>query len=260
MKITAVIPVRYWSSRFPGKPLANFRGKSILEYVYQQVVAATLIDDIFVATDDERIEKAAQAFGAPVFKTRSEHRCGSERVAELAQNIGSDIFMNIQGDQPFISASVIDQVASVLINEPTLEMSSAATPFRNVEDFLNPNMVKVLCDQQDTAIYFSRYPVPFKNSGWKKSKNWSDYFGAYGLPDLENAAVKKHIGIYGYRRSVVAKYLEWHPSFLEVQEDLEQLRAIEQGVRIRMVFSSQDSPSIDTPSDLEKLHGAKTSR
>ncbi|OGQ17989.1 MAG: hypothetical protein A3B70_07065 [Deltaproteobacteria bacterium RIFCSPHIGHO2_02_FULL_40_11] len=256
MKIAAVIPVRYASTRFHGKPLALFQGRPIVQHVFEAAQKASLIDDIFIATDDERIEEVCKKMGAKVVQTDPKHRCGSERVAEVSQNISADILINIQGDQPLIASRTIDQVASVLVNEKDLKMSSAASSFETVEQFLNPNVVKVVTDLNGIALYFSRYPLPFRNQIWKKTNNWSDLFGSYSIENLKEMNVKHHLGIYGYKREILEGYRVWHPTRLEKEEDLEQLRALEHGIRMKMVHAKENSPSIDTPEDLKKLNEA----
>lgn len=246
MKVTVVIPARYGSTRFPGKPLADILGKPMIQHVFERASQASLVDDVFVATDDRRIEEAVRSFQGKAVLTPPHLRTGTDRVAEAARSLSSDIFINVQGDEPFISPKLIDQIASSLISDSTLKMASAGISFHichpreggGLKSFLNPNVVKVLTDRDSFAIYFSRHPIPFLKEGWKED----------GVP------AKKHIGIYGFRRETLLQFAQWEPTPLECQEGLEQLRALEHGVRIKIVPTEEESIAIDTPEDLNKCH------
>ena len=241
MKVTVVIPSRYGSTRFPGKPLVDIQGKPMVQHVYERASEATFVDEVFVATDDERIESAVKRFHGKVIMTQSSHQSGTDRIAEVARNLTSDILINVQGDEPFISPKLIDQVASSLINDRQVKLSTAAIAFKKIEDFWSPNMVKVICDQERNAIYFSRTTLPFIDP--KKVT----------LKDLERLGIRKHIGIYGYRRELLLQFSEWKPTPLEIEERLEQLRVLEHGVKIRVVETQHETYAIDTPQDLDKL-------
>ena len=241
MKVTVVIPSRYGSTRFPGKPLVDIQGKPMVQHVYERASEATFIDEVFVATDDERIEAAVKQFHGKVVMTRQSHQSGTDRIAEVAGNLTSEILINVQGDEPFISPKLIDQVASSLINDRHVRLSTAAIAFKKVEDFWSPNVVKVICDQEGNAIYFSRTTLPFVDP--KKM----------GIADLDRVGIRKHIGIYGYRRELLLQFSEWKPTPLEIEERLEQLRVLEHGVKIRVVETQHETYAIDTPQDLDKL-------
>lgn len=239
MKVAVVIPARYASTRFPGKPLVEISGKPMIQHVYESVLKTTLIDEILVATDDNRIKEAVESFQGKVILTDPRHQSGTDRVAEVARNFSSDIFINVQGDEPFISPELIDQIASSLILDQKIQMSSACNEFKSEQEFLSLNHVKVLTDQNLFAIYFSRLPVPF-------SKEVS-------LSEIQISGVKNHIGIYGFRRETLIAFSQWKPTPLERQEGLEQLRAIEHGVKIKMVVTLKESTSVDIPQDLDRF-------
>lgn len=235
MKVTVVIPARYGSTRFPGKPLVDISGKPMIQHVFERASQASLIDDVFIATDDQRIEEALPRFHGKVILTRSDLESGTDRVAEVARNLSSDVFINVQGDQPFISPKLIDQIASSLISDSAIKMVSAGISLKTQDSFLDPNVVKVLTDRYSFAIYFSRCPVPFSKKGWPPS------------------GVKKHLGIYGFRREMLLQFAQWEPTPLECQEGLEQLRALENGVKIKIIHTEEESTEINTPQDLASL-------
>lgn len=254
MKVTVVIPARYASSRFPGKPLALIGEKPMVQHVYENASKATLVDEVFVATEDNRIEEVVKSFQGKVVMTKSSHATGTDRMAEVAQNFSSDIFINVQGDEPFISPVLIDQVASALINSDQVQMSTARISFKTKEDFINPNVVKVLCDQDGLALYFSRYPIPFRRKIWNETQNWQMLFQSYELGDIHKMGVQKHLGIYGFRRNTLLEFSKWAPTPLEQQEELEQLRALEHGIRLKVVSTTHESIAVDTPGDLKKVN------
>ncbi len=254
MKVTVVIPARYASTRFPGKPLALIAGKPMVQHVYERASQATLVDDVFVATEEGRIEEAVRSFGGRVVMTSSHHHSGTDRMAEVAQNVSSDIFINVQGDEPLISPALIDQVASVLINSDRAWMSTAQIAFKNKEDFLNPNVVKVVSDQEGYALYFSRSPIPFQRKIWKEVPQWLNFYEAHSLDMIQKSGVHKHLGIYGFKRQTLLDFSHWSPTALEKEEELEQLRALEHGVRIKVVTTQHESWAVDTPDDLKKIN------
>lgn len=264
MKVTVVIPARYGSIRFPGKPLADISGKPMVQHVYERASQATLVDEVFVATDDRRIQEAVESFYGKVVLTSKECRSGTDRMAEAARNFSSDIFINVQGDEPLISPKLIDQIASSLISDTKLRIASAGASFKSREDFLDPNIVKVLTDRDAYAIYFSRYPIPFLKQAWQKSgllsfraigeksPHWDDYYSEYSFEKI-GSAVKKHLGIYGFRREELLKFSQWEPTPLECQEELEQLRILEHGGKIKIVPTEEESIAVDRPEDLNKI-------
>lgn len=254
MKVTVVIPARYASSRLPGKPLAKIGSKPMVQHVYERASQATLVDEVIVATDDRRIQDAVQTFQGKVVLTSSDHTCGTERVAEVSQSISSDVFINVQGDEPLISPKLIDQVASVLINEKNVQMASAKVAFNSVGDFLNPNVVKVICDDKDFALFFSRYPIPFKRKSWNETKDWNKLFQSYSLATIQNLGVYKHLGIYGFRRELLSQWSQWPQVSFEIEEELEQFRALQHGIKIKVLTTTYESVAVDTTQDLEKVN------
>lgn len=254
MKVTVVIPARYASSRLPGKPLAKIGTKPMVQHVYERASQATLVDEVLVATDDRRIQDAVQTFQGKVVMTSSAHKSGTDRVAEVSKNISSDVFINVQGDEPLISPKLIDQVASVLINEKNIQMASAKVAFKSVEYFLNPNVVKVICDDKEFALFFSRYPIPFRRQKWNETKDWNKLFQSYSVDLLKDLGVYKHLGIYGFRRELLNLWQEWPQTSVEVEEELEQFRALRHGTRIKVLTTLYESVAVDTPQDLEKVN------
>ena len=245
MTILGIIPARYASTRFPGKPLARIDGKSIIRRVYEQCNLSAKLDKIIVATDDERIYQHVIGFGGEAVMTSTEHLNGTSRCFEALQNeekekgISYDIVINIQGDEPFIEPDQIDKVASVFINS-SVQIGTLAKKIINNEELFNPNVVKLVTDNENKALYFSRYPIPFVRD--IDEENW-----------LEHTEFYKHIGIYGYKKNVLMKITKLEPGRLELAERLEQLRWIENGYKITVDFTEHDSIGIDTPEDLLKL-------
>lgn len=244
MSFTVVIPARFGSSRFPGKPLALIGKKPMIQHVVERAKEAGA-ENIIVATDDERIRNIVVGF-AHVCMTSVSHQSGTERIAEVIEkeNISSNaIVVNVQGDEPFIPAENIKQVANNLANAPQCKMATLSTPIANVEDVFNPNIVKVLVNEKGESIYFSRSPIPFER----------DYMMAN--PKSANTALyKRHIGIYAYRADYVQQYVAYTPSQLEQIESLEQLRAVWYGDKIHCEVAIAPPPvGIDTPEDLERL-------
>ena len=235
MKIIGVIPVRYESQRFPGKPLAIFKGKTILEHVYNCVKKSNVLDEVIIATDNKLIEEKAKEIGARVVITPKECSNGTERVGYAAKDIEADIIVNIQGDQPVLPCEIIEETVKVLLEQDDLEV---ATPICTLDKnkVNDKNTVKVVKDKDNYALYFSRFPVPYMmdNAGGEEI-----YF--------------KHIGIYAYRKKFLMQYRELSRGILEKAERLEQLRVLENGHRIMTVFTEYDSPSVDTAEDLENL-------
>jgi len=237
-----IIPARYASTRLPGKPLADIGGKPLVQWVYERAVESGA-DAVVIATDDDRIREAAERFGARVCMTAAHHDSGTERLGEAIRALSipdDEIVVNVQGDEPLMPPALIRAVAERLMAEPTADMSTAACPITARRDFENPNIVKVVCNAQGHALYFSRAPVP-----WPRDR-------ADGVPT--NAL--RHIGIYGYRAGYVGRYLALAPSPLERVEQLEQLRVLWHGGCIAVVETSEASApriSVDTRSDLEAV-------
>lgn len=236
MKIAAVIPARFASTRLEGKPLADICGKTMVQRVYERAMKADL-SEVIVATDDERIMNAVKSFGGKAVMTSPSHASGTDRVAEAATYIQADIIVNLQGDEPLIDPSLIKAAVKPMLDDPGLSMSTLKTPITHEEEYLDPNAVKVVTDEQGFALYFSRSPIPFCRKG----------FSALAVPAY------KHIGLYVFRRDFLFEFTKKKPTPLELSESLEQLRALENGHRIKVVEVKYNPVSVDTPEDLERV-------
>ena len=245
MKITAVIPARYASTRFPGKALAEIGGRPMIQHVYERTAQSTLISRIIVATDDLRIADAVNMFGGETMMTSSSHETGTDRLAEVAAGLDADIIVNVQGDEPLIDPAMIDLALQPFLGEAELQMGTVKTRIKCLHDFLSPNVVKVVTDNCGNALYFSRSPLPFFRDKWKDLKYESFCSG--------KLLCFKHVGLYVYRRNFLLKFAAMPATFLEISEKLEQLRAVENGIRIRVVESEFESIGVDTPEDLLKV-------
>jgi 3-deoxy-manno-octulosonate cytidylyltransferase (CMP-KDO synthetase) len=239
VKIVGIIPARFASTRFPGKPLVLIAGKPLIRHVVEQCRLAKSLSEVIVATDDTRIWEVAQNF-CRVEMTRPEHPSGSDRIAEVAGRCECNAVVNIQGDEPLIEPSVIDAVANALAQN---EMSTAATPIKNISELDNPNVVKVVVNAAGHALYFSRRTIPYLREA--ASGSTSEQLAAF--PFL------KHLGIYGYRRGTLLRLVKFQVSPLENAEKLEQLRALENGIQIAVVKVDYDSVGVDVPEDVAKV-------
>ncbi len=239
MKILGVIPARFASTRFPGKPLALIAGRPLIERVVAQCRLARSLSEVIVATDDARIADVARKF-CRVEMTREDHPSGSDRIAEVAARCACDAVVNIQGDEPLIDPAVIDAVAGALDGN---EMSTAATAVRTVEEYESPNVVKVVVSASGRALYFSRRTIPFVRDAASRSS--AEQLAAF--PFL------KHLGIYGYRRETLLRLVKFPVSRLEGAEKLEQLRALENGIQIGVVRVDYDSVGVDVPGDVARV-------
>ena len=239
MKIIGVIPARYASTRFPGKPLALIGGKPLIQHVVEHCQKAKSLSEVIVATDDARIWEVAQNF-ARVEMTRPEHPSGSDRIAEVAARCDCDAVVNIQGDEPLIDPAVIDAVATAL---NSCEMSTAATHIQHPAEYDNPNVVKVVVNAAGRALYFSRRTIPFLREA--ASRSAPEQLAAF--PFL------KHLGIYGYQRETLLRLVKFPVSPLENAEKLEQLRALENGIQIAVVKVDYDSVGVDVPEDVGRV-------
>ena len=238
MKSIAVIPARYESSRFSGKPLADIGGKPMIQHVYEAAIRAQKIDQVVVATDDGRILDAVHRFGGQALMTSQTHRSGTDRAAEAAQQLelsGQDVVINVQGDQPLMDPSCLDQVVAPLEQDATLEMSTLAFRIIDPLEYTNPKDVKVVLDHQHNALYFSRAPIPHDRDGSKELHSY------------------KHLGIYAYRCEFLTTFSKLPIGPLEDLEKLEQLRALEYGHPIRVVITEYDSPEVDLPEDIQRI-------
>ena len=245
-----VIPARYGSSRLPGKPLLDIAGLPMVVHVWRRA-AESGASRIVVATDDERIREAVEAAGGEAMMTRADHPSGTDRLAEVARRLELDddaIVVNIQGDEPLLPAALIGQVAARLEEDSEASIATLAEPIGDVDTLFNPNVVKVVRDLQGRALYFSRAPIPWDREAWDRER-----FAA--RPELlETDAWLRHIGLYAYRASFLAEYVDWLPSPLEQLEQLEQLRALHHGHRIQVALSAEPHPAgVDTPEDLARV-------
>ena len=238
MKFIGIIPARYASTRFPGKPLAVLGGKPVIQRVYEQVVS--VLGEAYVATDDERIFQAVEAFGGCAVMTRDDHKSGTDRIEEAAQklNTDADVIINVQGDEPFIQKSQLETVKH-LFDDPQTQIATLGKPFESMEAVQNPNSPKIVCDVKGYAMYFSRSVIPYVRG--KEEATWLQQF-----PYL------KHIGLYAYRREVLAQITKLPQSPLELAESLEQLRWLQNGYRIKVGLTNVETVGIDTPEDLQR--------
>lgn len=241
MKKIAIIPARYASTRFPGKPLVDIKGKPMVQHVYDTAVASGIFDKVIVATDDARIVNAVEAFGGNVALTSEDHQSGTDRCGEVVQNLNEefDIVINIQGDEPFIHVEQLQQLVSLFEN-PNTQIATLKKKLSSIDDVHNPNVVKVVAAEDKRALYFSRNPIPFTR-GIEKSE-WLDHHNYF-----------KHLGIYGYRSEILLEVIKLEPSTLEVCESLEQLRWLQNSYSIFIDETQHESIGIDTPEDLEKI-------
>lgn len=238
MNVIGVIPARYHSTRLEGKPLADIHGRPMIQWVYENAIKADILDDVVVATDDQRIIEAVEKFGGKAILTSPHHITGTDRIAEAVQNVAVQVVINIQGDEPFITPTMIHEVAAPLLEEKDIPMSTLMHEIPET-DFKNPNVVKVVTDVTGFALYFSRSPIPYSRQ-------------------LGGHSACGHIGIYGYRKDFLLKLTQLSPTPLEKIESLEQLRVIENGFRIKVIRTTAQgyiSLSVDTHDDLEKARG-----
>jgi len=236
MKRVAIIPSRYGSSRFPGKPLAHIAGKPMIQWVYENVCKADFLDAVYVATDDERIYECVKGFGGQALMTAATHTCGTDRLAECAETLNladEDIVLNIQGDEPLIKPEMVADLASTF-DDATAYMGTLKKLIENTDELENPNVVKVVTDVKGDAIYFSRHAVPYERDGVKRR-----HF--------------KHIGVYGYKTWFLKKYSKMEKTELEIAESLEQLRVIENGYKIRVKETMWQTVGVDTPEQIAEV-------
>jgi len=233
--VLAVIPARFHSTRLPGKVLADIAGKPMIEHVYRRAAAASRVHAVLVATDDERIAQAVRSFGGAALMTRADHASGTDRIAEVVGQLPCRAVVNVQGDEPLIEPDTIDAAIAPILADTSVEMSTLSRPFQSLEEFKSPHVVKVVTDLQGNALYFSRSPIPHSRTD--------------GLP----AAARAHVGLYVYRRETLLKLAAAPAVPLELEESLEQLRALAHGIRIRVVDTRHVAAGVDTPEDLERV-------
>jgi 3-deoxy-manno-octulosonate cytidylyltransferase (CMP-KDO synthetase) len=239
MRIIGIIPVRYGSKRFSGKVLADILGKSLIQRVYEQSKKVELLDDVLIATDNKKILQVVGKFAGKAIMTSSNCRSGTDRLAEVARGLDADIFVNIQGDEPLISPQVVTKVTQALIKDKTIDIATVARKITSPEELNNPNVVKVVIDNDGFALYFSRAQIPYVRHQLE-------------LKDL-SSVFYKHIGLYAYRREFLLNFVQMKQSPLEKVEDLEQLRALQNGYKIKVVITEYDSIGVDTKEDLERV-------
>jgi len=243
MRVVGVIPARYASTRLPGKPLVDIMGKTMIQHVYENAARSKTLEQLIVATDDERIMAAVAAFGGRAVLTSRDHNTGTDRVAEVVRGLDVEVVVNIQGDEPFVHPGMIDEVVQPLLDDPDLPMCTSMHEITDKEDFDNPNVVKTVVDLAGNALYFSRSLVPYP----RKSEGHRAF---------------EHIGMYAYRKDFLLKYAGLPQTPLEKLESLEQLRVLEHGYRLRVVETRQDyiPLSVDTPEDLERARALARQR
>ncbi len=238
MKIIAIIPARYASVRFPGKPLALLAGRPMIQHVYLRARKSPLLEKVVVATNDERIKEAVEAIGGEAILTRKEHTCGTERIAEAAETLRlaeDDIVVNIQADQPLLEPALVEELVRPLLLHAEIPMATVAVPISRPEEKEDPNRVKVVLNREGYALYFSRSLIP------------------YHRPPGESPLYLRHLGLYAYRRDFLDTFVRLEPGVLEKAEKLEQLRALEYGYPIAVTITKYDCPEVDTPEDLKRV-------
>jgi len=245
-----VLPARFGSTRFPGKPLASISGKPLIQWVYQGASRVRGANRVLVATDDVRIAAVVRGFGGEVVMTRGSHQTGTDRVAEVAKSLRADVVVNLQGDEPIFDPAMVEDMVAVLSRDPEVEIATACHPIQDTESLQSPHVVKVVVDQQRRALYFSRAPIPS---------------GAL----FDGARALRHVGVYAFRREALAKFAKLPRTPLEIAEQLEQLRALEHGMTIAVVETRHATVGVDVPADiknverfveesLDSTHGSKT--
>jgi 3-deoxy-manno-octulosonate cytidylyltransferase (CMP-KDO synthetase) len=237
MDVIGVIPARYSSTRFEGKVLADILGKPMMQYVWERAKEALLLDDLIIACDDESVASVARGFGAKVVMTSKAHACGTDRIIEVINPIDVKIAVNIQADEPLVHPTMIDAVAQSLLDDSQISMATIMKKIENAQEFNDPNVVKVVVDKNNFALYFSRAPIPHRAHNSEE----------------KSPAYYKHIGLYAYTKDFLFIYKNLPVSNLEKIERLEQLRVLEGGFRIKVIETKFDTVGVDTPEDLEKL-------
>ena len=234
MKILGVIPSRYKSTRFPGKPLRDLAGKTMLQHVYEGAKNSKIIQKVIVATDSDKIYKTVREFNGEVVMTSSECKSGTDRVAEAIKEYDCDIVVNIQGDEPLIKGELIDEAIKPMLDNCKISVSTCGTKIYSLQEIHDPNIVKVVCDKEGFALYFSRSGIPY-------------------FLDCKVDFVYKHIGLYVYRKSFLVEFSKMDKTRLEIVEKLEQLRILENGYKIKVVITPYNSIGVDVPEDLNKV-------
>ena len=237
LRIVVVIPARYASTRLPGKPLVSLAGKPMIQHVFERAKRAQTVHRVIVATDDARIVEAVRAFGGEAVMTRPDHRTGTERVAEVAAHQEGDVFVNVQGDEPLIDPDAIDAIVAAMQEDESIQIATPSTTIKQTSEIMDPNVVKVVTDFDGNALYFSRAPIP-----WVRERGAS-----------VAARHAKHVGLYACRREALLDFATFPPGELERIEQLEQLRWLENGYRIRVVEFEYEAVSVDVPADVARV-------
>ncbi|MDI6804358.1 MAG: 3-deoxy-manno-octulosonate cytidylyltransferase [Bacteroidota bacterium] len=241
-KVYAIIPARFASTRLPGKPLVDLTGKSMIQRVYEQAKKAKLVNEVIVATDDSRIEEVVKSFNGKVVMTPKDIKSGSDRIAFVAKNLDdADIIVNVQGDEPLLSPEMIDEAVLPLLQDDSIEVATLVKVITDESDLKNPNVPKVVLNDEGYAVYFSRSPIPY----FREEGNHDEW--------LKSHTYYKHIGLYVFRKKFLLMFTSWRESLLERAEKLEQLRIIENGFKIKAVVTKYESIPVDTPEDVERI-------
>lgn len=239
-KAIVVIPARYGSTRLPAKALAEIEGKPLVQHVYDRTRLSRLAADCIIATDDERIKQGCERFGSNVMMTSVSHQSGTDRMAEVASRTDADVYINVQGDEPLVDPEAVDLLIKMMFDDPSIKMGTLKRPIDAYDGFVNPNNARVVCDKNDFALYFSRAPIPYLTR---------EQFEALQT----NRPAFKHIGIYSFRREFLMDFSNMPQSPLEMTERLEQLRALEAGIKIKVLTTDYESISVETQADLERV-------
>lgn len=255
MPAIIVIPARYDSTRFPGKPTALLKGKPVIQHVYENAKDSRLAEDVIVATDSDAVFEKVLSFGGKAMMTSGEHASGTDRVSEVAGKSDCDIIVNVQGDEPLIKAEMIDAVIALLTADSSADIGTLVKRIDMPEDVVNPNVVKTVFNHENFALYFSRAPIPYHRDSNELSVTSKEFkkIEKTRHPSLAACYYYKHIGIYSYRRDALLKLTGIKPSRLEEIEKLEQLRALENGFKIKVAETSFETIGVDTPQDLERV-------
>jgi len=235
MKSVIVIPARYGAARFPGKSLARIKGRPMLQWVWEAACKSRLTEQVIVATDDDRIADVAAKFGADVVMTKKSHRSGTDRVAEVADKISSQLYINVQGDEPLLSPAAVDDLIRGMMESPRVPIGTLAHRIDSEAEWRSPDVVKVTCNRHQEALYFSRSPLPYQRNFDAKTR------------------LLRHVGIYAFRAKALATFVSLKPSPLEIAESLEQLRALEYGLTIQVIETKYRCLGVDTPADLARV-------
>jgi 3-deoxy-manno-octulosonate cytidylyltransferase (CMP-KDO synthetase) len=238
MKAVIVIPARYDATRFPGKSLARIQGRPMIQWVWEAASRSRLTEQVIVATDDARIADVAAKFGADVVMTKKSHRSGTDRIAEVADKIPAHVYVNVQGDEPLLSRDAVDDLIHAMMENPRTPIGTLAHRIEKKAEWLSPDVVKVVCNRHNEALYFSRSPLPFQRRFDPTTR------------------LLRHVGIYAFRARALAQFVALKPSSLEVAESLEQLRALENGLAIQVIETKYRCLGVDTPADLKRVEAA----